>query len=209
MILLSALTGGLSIFNIAQRVLGFGLAPLMKAVLEFYRALLHPLVEVIVAITYWVAAIPFIDNLVQMAITYWKWFWAATLVYVLQLLLPASWFHWIAATYYYLLDSLFGMPGQLFRDLFILSFLVMVPLFRAVEAEDRDQLMPEPNPSFLVFSLIAAVLLSLALLGLPIAAVVIAASFFGNWGFLFKYLFHLSLMALAATAYYVLNAQGY
>lgn len=206
-VLLSALTGGLSIFSLAHKFLNFGLAPLMRQFLDYYRVLLHPVVEFIVAAAHWVGSISFVAAFVQTTVVYWKWFWSSTLVYVLQLILPVSWFQWIASSYLWFLDYFFAMPPEIYRDLFIVSFLLLMPLFRATEAYEDDVLIPRHEWDFLIAAPLFAVVLSLPLLGLPIAALVVLFSLIDDFGLVIIYLFHVGLMVGAAGGYYALNAQ--
>lgn len=198
MMLLSTLTGGLSLFSLAQRFWNFGLAPLMQQFLQFYRAILHPVVGFITDIVWWVAAIPFVDSMVQATIHYWKQLWNATLVYVLQLVLPISWFQWIESTYLRFVEWLFGMSSQTYCDLYILSFVLVAPAYRALYSEEHDKLVPPLSMGEAVSVPISSALMSLPLLGVFLAPLLVL-----NPG----YLIHFGMLLAAGVAYYALNAQ--
>lgn len=207
MLLLSALTGGLSLFSVLQKLFNFGLAPLMQEFLSYYRGLFHPAVEVVVGIANWIASIWIIDVAVKAIVSLWNFLVSVTYVPLMQLVLPVAWFEWVSSTNRWMIEAIFGMSPPVYKDLFVLSFLLTLPLFRALNTLESDKLVPDVKLEYVVFSIVVSLLVSLPLSGLVVAVVVLAMGAFEDLDLLLAYVFQVGLTIAAAAVFYVLNAQ--
>jgi len=215
MMALSSVGGALSIISLVQRVFRIGLAPFLQSIVDYYRGLLRPIVDPILWFFGWVGAtltamVP--QWLYAVPWRFLNWLWEFLAYYVLF-----GWLvHWLAPGVYAWIVRLLhwqqNLPTETYRDLYLLSFVLTVPFFRAMVAQNSE--VNEDTDFVFILSVLAipaAAWFSYGLLGLyiPIWAIFVAAirdpDDMDLTNGATQYLISLAAMAGAAVVFFALN----
>jgi hypothetical protein len=173
MFILTSITGALSLVSLIQKLLRIGIKPLLQEIIDFYRNIFHPIGDAIVwVLQSFVNLFPedFVRAIASWTSWAWNGAWALFLGWWIYWVLPADFVDTVLKLY----NSVIGMSRETYKDLFVLSFVLLLTRFRsnfyANEVDEFDNIYE-----------VAAI----SGVAMPIGCLLLSIPLWGVWSFPF------------------------